>query len=1045
MTGGLTESKSLSTSYASIIRLTNPKFTLFTVDVGDLEYNPDPTTLTPLPDAPQRAGTVPIPEPLNVADRRTFHAVWRNGNLYVTTVIAPQAGLDINQTTAHWFRFDTSATGKITLADQGDVGGEDIGYSVYTFYPSVAVDKYGNMAIGFGASGPFVHPGAYYAVRAATDPPGQIRDSRVLAAGLDSYEQLDQAGRNRWGDYSGMALDPSDEVTFWAYNEYALPEQGLGGRWGTRWGSFRLADAAPLPVSGPVTVTGVVWHDLDENRKRDLNEAGLSGWTIYADLDGDGERDLGEPSIKTDSQGKYSITATVTGTTLTIREAVKPGWRQTFPGEPALAQVLTLTGGGTIANVNFGNSDNDGFDHGDAPAPYPTLESANGPTHAILPGFGLGVAALDGSTVIVDGEPDGLPDSAALGDDNDNFDDENGVVFTTGLAPGKSATVTVTVSLGANAPGTLAGLDRLQPGRRLGGRRRAGIHEQDAGRGHACVDHQCAEHGHSRHDLRPLPLRTGENLSYVGPSSAGEVEDYRVDILSDKPVAVDDSYTVDQDSRDNVLRVLANDIPSSNGIANLRIRDPLSTAGSSGSAVIDRNGTPTDYTDDFIRYTPAPGATAPDAFSYTVEDMVSGATDTATVSITINQAAGNAPIAVDDSYLVPPPTVPTALLDVPTDPYLFNVLKNDRVGPTGAVTIPTNGLDTTGTVGTVVVQLVTLNNQTVQMVRYTPPSGFSGTDQFRYTIIDSNNATSVGTVTVQAGTDRTADDAVRFRLVTADMNGNPITSIGQGLQFQVLAYVQDMRDVSRISAAPELPAQRSGRVFRLHGSAVRLGHRGLCRSRDLLHRLQRGTFLRCRGARLAERNWCFPGNRLRNNFGDPYGPTERLLYKAVFTASALGTARFKSDPADVLPLHETALNVPPEFGRLPADRFWRDHDQCRRVSRFGANPLAGHGPPRQSIAEQPSRGGDRVLCQGLGRRHSHHDAPEPGGRVLGVPGHHLQLDVGNSRNRPHAGQSSRLRYHRRGLVRRPTATQGHQPQHGRDRGRSRHLPEGPVR
>ena len=77
----------------------------------------------------------------------------------------------------------------------------------------------------------------------------------------------------------------------------------------------------------------------------------------------------------------------------------------------------------------------------------------------------------------------------------------------------------------------------------------------------------------------------------------------------DKPVAVDDSYTVEQNSRDNILRVLANDIPSSNGIANLRIRDPLSTAGSSGTAVIDRNGTPTDYTDDFIRYTPAPGAT----------------------------------------------------------------------------------------------------------------------------------------------------------------------------------------------------------------------------------------------------------------------------------------------------------------------------------------------------------------------------------------------------------------------------------------------------
>ena len=147
------------------------------------------------------------------------------------------------------------------------------------------------------------------------------------------------------------------------------------------------------PPPGPVTVTGVVWHDLDENRKRDLTEAGLSGWTVYADLDGDGERDL-RRAVDHDRFAReiQPHNITVTGTTLTIREAVKPGWRQTFPGEPTLAQVLTLTGGGTIANVNFGNSDNDGFDHGDAPTPYPTLESANGPTHAILPGFGLGVA-----------------------------------------------------------------------------------------------------------------------------------------------------------------------------------------------------------------------------------------------------------------------------------------------------------------------------------------------------------------------------------------------------------------------------------------------------------------------------------------------------------------------------------------------------------------------------------------------------------------------------------------------------------------------------
>ncbi len=520
------------------------------------------------------------------------------------------------------------------LADQGSVSGEELGFAVHTGWPAVNVDSQGNMAIGFAATGPNLYPGAYYAVRAPGDLPGTVRTPVAIAEGLDSYGTI---GALRWGDYTSVALDPADGVTFWAYSEYSLPRQLqlVFGRWGTRWGSFRLAEPTPPPAPGPVTITGVVWHDQDESRKRDAKEPGLSGWTIYADLDGDGERDLGEPSVKTDSVGKYSLTLNVTGP-LTIREAVKPGWLQTFPGEPALAQVLTITGGGTIKDVDFGNSDNDGFDHGDAPSPYPTLEANNGPTHAISPGFGLGVEAADGSTVLVDGEPDGLPDANALGDDNDNFDDENGIVFATGLTPGKTATVTATVSVGSNAPGMLQGwIDFNRDG-----------DWADAGE-QVFKNLTLAAGVHALTVNVPNTAITGttfarfrygyeKDLSYVGPSYAGEVEDYRVDVLSERPNAVDDRFTVEQDSRDNPFNVLANDVPGANGITKLRIRD-LNMTGASGTATVERNGTPNDYTDDFVRYTPRAGVFGPDAFSYTVEDTVNGTTDTATVSVTITQ------------------------------------------------------------------------------------------------------------------------------------------------------------------------------------------------------------------------------------------------------------------------------------------------------------------------------------------------------------------------------------------------------------------------
>lgn len=893
--------------FVDIVRVTNPltqpTFRHFAINVGDI----DDTSVFPIEDmSPQRGTDVMI----NGGDRRVTSVVWRDNSLYATTVVFPSAWPETNQVTTHWFRFDTSNTNIIGLADQGNVGGEELGFAAHTIWPAVNVDQYGNMVVGFSATGPTLYPGAYYAVRTPSDPAGTLRVPGTLAAGLDAFALVadtDDDGGVGWGEYTSVALDPTDSATFWLYNTYALPRLDTEGRWGTRWGSLRLADAVAPPPPGPVTISGVVWHDQDENRRRDLIEPGLRDWTVYVDLDGDGERDLGEPTVKTDSSGRYSITLNAPiGGTLTVRQAVKPGWLQTFPVQGGLAHVLTLTGGGTYADVNFGNSDNGGFDWGDAPTPYPTLKSADGPRHAILPGFGLGVDAGDGLTALVDGEPDGIPHANALGDDNDNLDDENGVVFVTGLTPGRTSMVNVTVSTGSSAAGMLQGwidFNRngswADPGEQV-------FRNLPLGTGVHALEINVPSSAIPGSTFARFRYGYESNLPYTGYSYAGEVEDHRVDILTDRPVAVDDQFEVEQDSRDNVFPVLANDVPSSNGIANMRIRDPLNTASASGTAVIDRNGTPNDFTDDFIRYTPAPGAFAPDAFSYTIEDTISGATSTATVYVTITQAGGLVPIAVDDSYLVPPPTVPVALLDVPTDPYLFNVLKNDRVGPTGVISIPTNGLDTSSTIGTAV--LVT--QQAQQMVRYTPAANFSGTDVFRYTIVDSFGNQSTATVTVQVGTQRKTDDVVRYRLVTADMNGNPITEIGQGMQFQVLAYVQDVRNEPGYASVPNFPPNNRG-VY--SGYMDLLYDAGLASyaSVQFSPDYSEGHFVDPRVPGILDEIGAFQGNGPNNNDGNPYGPSERLLFSAVFTASALGTARFKSDPADILPLHETALNLPP--------------------------------------------------------------------------------------------------------------------------------------
>jgi hypothetical protein len=211
--------------------LTTPSFNVQQPSLGNIDV-----TTVAVPNAPQ-LGTGTL---INTNDRRALQAVWRDNALWVTFTTRPISG----EATAHWVKVNTSNLTTLSIADQGAVTGEDIAAGTYTFFPSIAVDPCGNMAIGFAASASTIYPGAYYTGRLASDPAGTVQSSAALAVGQDYYVRTFGAGRNRWGDYSGISLDPSDEATFWVFNQYAMTRGtafgGEDGRWATRFGSFTL-------------------------------------------------------------------------------------------------------------------------------------------------------------------------------------------------------------------------------------------------------------------------------------------------------------------------------------------------------------------------------------------------------------------------------------------------------------------------------------------------------------------------------------------------------------------------------------------------------------------------------------------------------------------------------------------------------------------------------------------------------------------------------------------------------------------------------------
>jgi len=222
--------------FFQIIRVENP-LTAPALDLQFLNFGNVDDLAAPLPLAPQ-LGT---PVLVDTNDRRTLDAVWRSDNLYVTTMVNPAAGLpDAGEVTSLWAQVDTSTLATLALADLGMIGGEDIAPQTFTTFPSIAVNKNDDVAVGFSALAATIHPSSYFASRLCTDPPGKLSKSYLLRAGLDFYIRT-FGNTNRWGDYSSVAVDPIDNC-FWVYNQHSLtrglpsPPGAEDGRWGTAYG-----------------------------------------------------------------------------------------------------------------------------------------------------------------------------------------------------------------------------------------------------------------------------------------------------------------------------------------------------------------------------------------------------------------------------------------------------------------------------------------------------------------------------------------------------------------------------------------------------------------------------------------------------------------------------------------------------------------------------------------------------------------------------------------------------------------------------------------
>ena len=164
-----------------------------------------------------------------LADRVMFRLAYRNFGDHETLVVnhtvkgGALAGV-------RWYEMRQTSTTPFSVYQQSTLVDPNIDY----WLGSIAMDKIGNAALGISASSMSLFPSVYVAGRAATDPAGAMYGPMVLANGTG----VQFSSYHRWGDYSSMSVDPTDDCTFWYTQEYYATTGSFN--WTTRVGSFKF-------------------------------------------------------------------------------------------------------------------------------------------------------------------------------------------------------------------------------------------------------------------------------------------------------------------------------------------------------------------------------------------------------------------------------------------------------------------------------------------------------------------------------------------------------------------------------------------------------------------------------------------------------------------------------------------------------------------------------------------------------------------------------------------------------------------------------------
>lgn len=194
-----------------------------------------------------------------------YRAQYRRFDGYNVVMLCHTVDVDgANRAAVRWYELRDENDGNWYIYQQGT-------YSPTTTHSrwmgNVAMDQQGNIALAYSFCGGTDYAGIRYTGRYKDDPLGEMTVQEQIGVEGTGF----QTGGNRYGDYSQMTMDPSDDMTFWFTGEYLGPSGARRTRI-ISFSSWHLAGQEevqePLPFfnayqPSPETVR-VVWNDLKD-------------------------------------------------------------------------------------------------------------------------------------------------------------------------------------------------------------------------------------------------------------------------------------------------------------------------------------------------------------------------------------------------------------------------------------------------------------------------------------------------------------------------------------------------------------------------------------------------------------------------------------------------------------------------------------------------------------------------------------------------------------------------------------------------------------